>query len=234
MVASTKSSSGSDKSNSLPRTAQETPPAGTLGEPPSPLHLPHAEPPREEQAPELPTPPAVVLAQPSQNGEPVPVVDPCAVSQPVPLAPIVPQDVPQVMCPPPPPAAAAAPPAPAPAASTVPVAPPRRRRRNRLNTDDVSAFDVFCVCMLVSASISIMKKISIYLISSEERCQTNAKIFCLPSLCSILNGGGKGVPIFKANAILRKLDFKSKRIFIFVFNQDSSDCKTLKYTVDHI
>ncbi|XP_042884182.1 WD repeat-containing protein 44-like isoform X2 [Penaeus japonicus] len=136
LVASTKSSSGSDKSNSLPRTAQETPPAGTLGEPPSPLHLPHAEPPREEQAPELPTPPAVVLAQPSQNGEPVPVVDPCAVSQPVPLAPIVPQDVPQVMCPPPPPAAAAAPPAPAPAASTVPVAPPRRRRRNRLNTDD--------------------------------------------------------------------------------------------------
>nr|XP_027217483.1 uncharacterized protein LOC113809995 isoform X2 [Penaeus vannamei] len=140
LVASTKSSSGSDKSNSLPRTAQETPPAGTLGEPaPSPLHLPHAEPPREEQAPELPSSPAVVPVPPSQNGEQVQVVDPCAVTQAVPLAPIVSQEVPQVMCPPPAPASAAAPPAPAPAASTVPVAPPRRRRRNRLNTDDDTA-----------------------------------------------------------------------------------------------
>lgn len=140
LVASTKSSSGSDKSNSLPRTAQETPPAGTLGEPaPSPLHLPHAELPREEQAPELPSSPAVVPVPPSQNGEQVQVVDPCAVTQAVPLAPIVSQEVPQVMCPPPAPASAAAPPAPAPAASTVPVAPPRRRRRNRLNTDDDTA-----------------------------------------------------------------------------------------------
>lgn len=146
MVASTKSSSGSDKSNSLPRTAQETPPAGTLGEPaPSPLHLPHAEPPREEQAPELPSSPAVVPAQPCQNGEQIQVVDPCAATQAVPLAPIVPQEVPQVMCPPPAPASAVAPPAPAPAASTVPVAPPRRRRRNRLNTDDVSIFLLFCL-----------------------------------------------------------------------------------------
>lgn len=146
MVASTKSSSGSDKSNSLPRTAQETPPAGTLGEPaPSPLHLPHAEPPREEQAPELPSSPAVVPVPPSQNGEQVQVVDPCAVTQAVPLAPIVSQEVPQVVCPPPAPASAAAPPAPAPAASTVPVAPPRRRRRNRLNTDDVSIFLLLCL-----------------------------------------------------------------------------------------
>ncbi|XP_047495835.1 uncharacterized protein LOC125043644 [Penaeus chinensis] len=140
LVASTKSSSGSDKSNSLPRAVQETPPAGTLGEPaPSPLHLPHAEPPREEQAPELPSSPAVIPAQPCQNGEQIQVVDPCAATQAVSLAPIVPQEVPQVMCPPPAPPSAVAPPVPAPAASTVPVAPPRRRRRNRLNTDDDTA-----------------------------------------------------------------------------------------------
>lgn len=164
LVASTKSSSGSDKSNSLPRTAQESSPPDlpsieissqpqiSVSEAFPGQHLPPSEPPKEEQPPEPPpmVPIAVPIPSPAANShladencQPSVGISTSSIghvqtltSRTATLTAHAPPLVAQTL-----PQVSPGPPRTSSVFSSaciVPVAPPRRRRRNRLNTDDVS------------------------------------------------------------------------------------------------
>lgn len=154
LVASTKSSSGSDKSNSLPRADQECPPPdlSSVDIPSKPQlpkseafptqHLPYSEPPKEDQPPEPPpkitsVAPAAPHCQPSVTSNlPNAVEVQCVISP----ADCLNVHVPTVVAQAPPQAQ----PGPLPSntamtsANNVPVVPPRRKRKTRQNTDGVS------------------------------------------------------------------------------------------------
>ncbi|KAG7163482.1 WD repeat-containing protein 44-like [Homarus americanus] len=162
LVASTKSSSGSDKSNSLPRTAQEPsapglPSIDISSQPPQlsvceafPVnHLPQSETHKDDQPPEPPptVPSTASTPSPASNALPSDINCQTSAGNSSPsvghIQTIAPRTVPFAVYVPP--VVAQAPPQVPPGPPTtssaciVPVAPPRRRRRNRLNTDDDTA-----------------------------------------------------------------------------------------------
>ncbi|XP_071515833.1 uncharacterized protein [Panulirus ornatus] len=179
LVASTKSSSGSDKSNSLPRTAQESSPPDlpsieissqpqiSVSEAFPGQHLPHTEPPKEEQPPE--PPPMVSIAVPVSSAANAHLSDKICQSNvgigtssighvqtvtsrtatfTAHAPPLVTQTPPQISPGPPTTSSVFS------SACIVPVAPPRRRRRNRLNTDDDTA-SLASVSSLPSPSLTL-------------------------------------------------------------------------------